>query len=1145
MNDNKTILFNSHLTLTGHSKARMMHMVQGDKTPLRFELKDRNLSPIRITDPNGTAQIVDMKTKTVRAMPIVDVNDGLATFIIEDILPVGEYEIFLKIGKQYFPSSPNSFVLNITKAYDATDIDTSDITTIDIIVEELKETVLASLTEQIAGQVEGIISENPELFRGEKGEPFRFEDFTAEQLDSIKGEDGKPLLWENLSAEQIENLKGEDGKSFDYDSLTAEQKLEIKGEKGVPFTYNDFTPEQLTALKGQDGEDGLSAYQIAVSEGFFGSESEWLESLKAVDGVDGEDGQSFNFESLTEAQKEELRGVQGDKGDPFTYSDFSTEQLNALKGQDGLDGEDGLSAYELAVEAGFVGSEQEWLDSLKGEDADVDLSNYAIKEEIPDVSQFITLADIPEQDLSEYAKLTDIPSLANYLTNVDAEELYVKKTALPDFNTFATKDQVNDLILEGTPEVDLTQYAKLTDVPDVSQFVTLAEIPETDLTGYVQASELPEHLSGYLTTEQASTLFLPRTVAEQYITQADLPDFATFALKTEIPDVSNFVTLADIPETDLTGYVKLTDVQTYVNSQDFASNTELQNVQSTLEGSISDITSDVANIQQYYVKKTDLDIMLQSYVTTTELNTTLGSYAKTTDIPDVSSFVTLDEIPKTDLTEYAKTSDIPDVSSFVDQEELIESQKVDLLKDSNSPPAQKTGAQNKSYKIVHKKDADTLEVYQVGNQGNLKYTFIRNSGGSGYGVNYELLRVIKVEPFPVALVYKDASSPKTGVVESVWNFTGANVVERNVTQLDTAARDEGNRHVGKPDSAIQAYSLAAGESATYEIQLTHNYKNNVAIFSRGGWTSAEEFEILVGGHPIEKNIITAEPSSVVRMFEFLAPKVNSPLDITIKNVSTKDIYITAFNVFTLEQYDGQDVDNYVAYGSGEHLPFIDNQGASEYALNDLLAGKQFGSFHGGEVSDSLKVAYRDMSSSLTTLTHKKDWDTIPVGEFYFSPEFSISQETTLIERATMYTHTNFDTDGTLFYDMSYNVIEGQEPIVLKDLYTSLTCTSPYFNKVKIPTLMTVSEDPAEASRSLIYMNSSANKVVQTTSDERQELHIRHSRFNEGYIGHPSALFLSDYPQYRKIYYAPIVRNSDTSVKPTSVQFSKGLDFYVY
>ncbi|MBQ8749104.1 MAG: trypsin-like peptidase domain-containing protein [Clostridia bacterium] len=64
---------------------------------------------------------------------------------------------------------------------------------------------------------------------------------------------------------------------------------------------------------------GMSAYEIAVKNGFTGTEEEWLESLK------GEDG--------------------------------------AYAGQ-------GLSAYEVAVENGFVGSEAQWLASLNNfEDA--------------------------------------------------------------------------------------------------------------------------------------------------------------------------------------------------------------------------------------------------------------------------------------------------------------------------------------------------------------------------------------------------------------------------------------------------------------------------------------------------------------------------------------------------------------------------------------------------------------------------------------------------------------------------------------------------------------------------------------------------------------------------------------------------------
>jgi len=53
--------------------------------------------------------------------------------------------------------------------------------------------------------------------------------------------------------------------------------------------------------------------------------------------------------------------AKGDKGDPFEYSDFTPEQLEGLKGPQGD------SAYEVAVQAGYVGTKEEWLASLKGE----------------------------------------------------------------------------------------------------------------------------------------------------------------------------------------------------------------------------------------------------------------------------------------------------------------------------------------------------------------------------------------------------------------------------------------------------------------------------------------------------------------------------------------------------------------------------------------------------------------------------------------------------------------------------------------------------------------------------------------------------------------------------------------------------------
>lgn len=60
------------------------------------------------------------------------------------------------------------------------------------------------------------------------------------------------------------------------------------GLKGAPFRYEDFTPEQLAALKGpkgDKGDDGLSAFNIAQLNGFQGTYVEWLKSLKGKDGA--------------------------------------------------------------------------------------------------------------------------------------------------------------------------------------------------------------------------------------------------------------------------------------------------------------------------------------------------------------------------------------------------------------------------------------------------------------------------------------------------------------------------------------------------------------------------------------------------------------------------------------------------------------------------------------------------------------------------------------------------------------------------------------------------------------------------------------------------------------------------------------------
>lgn len=77
---------------------------------------------------------------------------------------------------------------------------------------------------------------------------------------------------------------------------------------------------------------------------------------RGEDGTDGVDG---------------LKGDKGDKGDRGEKGDSGND------GVDGIDGERGKSAYEVAVDAGFPGSEAEWLESLKAQYPRVQLTDYS------------------------------------------------------------------------------------------------------------------------------------------------------------------------------------------------------------------------------------------------------------------------------------------------------------------------------------------------------------------------------------------------------------------------------------------------------------------------------------------------------------------------------------------------------------------------------------------------------------------------------------------------------------------------------------------------------------------------------------------------------------------------------------------------
>lgn len=186
---------------------------------------------------------------------------------------------------------------------------------------------------------------------------------------------------------------------LDRETYYTERGMFVRKEDGKGLSSNDFTTElkdKLESLRhGTDGRDGKSAYEIARENGFTGTKEEWLESLKGQKGDKGEkglDGQRGeqglqgvgikNIQTLengslritlTNDQIFETTSLKGDRGDKGQQGDRGLQGQQGQQGRQGIQGvagANGKSAYEIALETGFVGSKEQWIASLKGQKGD-------------------------------------------------------------------------------------------------------------------------------------------------------------------------------------------------------------------------------------------------------------------------------------------------------------------------------------------------------------------------------------------------------------------------------------------------------------------------------------------------------------------------------------------------------------------------------------------------------------------------------------------------------------------------------------------------------------------------------------------------------------------------------------------------------
>lgn len=225
----------------------------------------------------------------------------------------------------------------------------------------------------------------------------------------------------------------------------------------TPDLYTQLLQKIAEIQAGINGKDGLSTYEIAVENGFVGTVSDWLESLKGSDGLPGKDGINGTD------------GVDGKDGADGRNGVDGKDGRDGVDGQNGTDGENGLSAYELAVQNGYMGTEEEWLLSLKGRNG---IDGKTVELRVYNNELQYRWLDSVGHDVSMWTHLF-------LLTNLKGKSAY--EVAAENGYTGTEEEWLQSITPDLSPYITRVEILKivedkvLSSAPDLSPYVTRVE----------------------------------------------------------------------------------------------------------------------------------------------------------------------------------------------------------------------------------------------------------------------------------------------------------------------------------------------------------------------------------------------------------------------------------------------------------------------------------------------------------------------------------------------------------------------------------------------------------------------------------------------------------------------------------------------
>ena len=204
----------------------------------------------------------------------------------------------------------------------------------------------------------------------------------------------------------------------------------------------------------------------------------------------------------------------------------------------------------------------------------VDTSNFALKSEIPNMSEYAKKSEIPSMD--NVATKDEIPNMDNVATkdelfSGDYNDLankptipdtnnFALKSELPDMSNVATKDEIpvipefktiNGNSIIGTGNITIEGGGQAYDDTEVKNRLTALESkPDNDtiyddsaLVGRIEALEQKEDADTIYDDTEIRGLIAGKQDAGDYALKSELPDMSNVATKDEIPVIPEFKTI--------------------------------------------------------------------------------------------------------------------------------------------------------------------------------------------------------------------------------------------------------------------------------------------------------------------------------------------------------------------------------------------------------------------------------------------------------------------------------------------------------------------------------------------------------------------------------------------------------------------------